>query len=114
MGGEPQKNQDVKLDQMDHIDPRLMGWGLGWVGVKMSSCGQGQHQPFVSWFCCWGISDIGGIGVNETSGLWVNWTTHINCLQKISVMSVLVLDSSFAIASSQDRSRLVESRLVSN
>ena len=27
MGGEPQKNQDVKLDQMDHIDPQLMGWG---------------------------------------------------------------------------------------
>ena len=38
MGGEPQKNQDVKLDQMDHIDPRLMGWGLGWVGVGVSKC----------------------------------------------------------------------------
>ena len=37
MGGEPQKNQDVKLDQMDHMtqDWWVGGWG---VGVGVSKC----------------------------------------------------------------------------
>ena len=79
------KNRDVKLDQ---IDPRLMGW----VGVGVSKC---QAVAKDSSWLPRGISDIGGIGANETSSLRVNWTIHINCLQYICNISFGLIHNFF-------------------